>query len=81
MPSGDAVRAVIEDDGAGFDPACVRDGALGLVGIRGHRRFDSPRLNAGQGDPLRDLELLCRDDAAVAQRGEPFELVGKRAYC
>jgi signal transduction histidine kinase len=34
MPSGDAVRAVIEDDGAGFDPARVREGALGLVGIR-----------------------------------------------
>jgi signal transduction histidine kinase len=34
MPSGDAVRAVIEDDGAGFDPDRVRQGALGLVGIR-----------------------------------------------
>jgi signal transduction histidine kinase len=34
MPSGGVVRAVIEDDGAGFDPARVRDGALGLVGIR-----------------------------------------------
>ena len=34
MPSGGAVRAVIEDDGVGFDPARVRDGALGLVGIR-----------------------------------------------
>ncbi len=34
MPSGESVRAVIEDDGAGFDPALVRDGALGLVGIR-----------------------------------------------
>jgi signal transduction histidine kinase len=34
MPSGDAVRAVIEDDGVGFDPHRVREGALGLVGIR-----------------------------------------------
>jgi signal transduction histidine kinase len=32
--SGDAVRAVIEDDGIGFDPKTVREGALGLVGIR-----------------------------------------------
>ena len=29
-----AVRTVIEDDGAGFDPSTVRDGALGLVGMR-----------------------------------------------
>jgi signal transduction histidine kinase len=29
-----AVRTVIEDDGAGFDPTSVRDGALGLVGMR-----------------------------------------------
>jgi signal transduction histidine kinase len=34
MPSGGGVRAVIEDDGVGFDPARVRQGALGLVGIR-----------------------------------------------
>ena len=29
-----AVRTVIEDDGAGFDQASVRQGALGLVGMR-----------------------------------------------
>ena len=29
-----AVRTVIEDDGAGFDPSNVRDGALGLLGMR-----------------------------------------------
>ncbi len=29
-----AVRTVIEDDGAGFDPSAVREGALGLVGMR-----------------------------------------------
>jgi signal transduction histidine kinase len=28
------VRTVIEDNGVGFDPAAVRDGALGLVGMR-----------------------------------------------
>jgi signal transduction histidine kinase len=28
------VRTVIEDDGAGFDPAKIREGALGLVGMR-----------------------------------------------
>jgi signal transduction histidine kinase len=32
--SGEAVRAVVEDDGKGFDPAAVREGALGLVGMR-----------------------------------------------
>ncbi len=32
--SGHSVRAVIEDDGKGFDPASVRAGALGLVGMR-----------------------------------------------
>jgi two-component system, NarL family, sensor histidine kinase DevS len=31
-PSG--VRAVIEDDGEGFDPRKIREGALGLVGMR-----------------------------------------------
>jgi signal transduction histidine kinase len=29
-----AVRTVIEDDGTGFDPRTVREGALGLVGMR-----------------------------------------------
>ena len=28
------MRTVIEDDGAGFDPGAVREGALGLVGMR-----------------------------------------------
>jgi signal transduction histidine kinase len=32
--SGGTVRAVIEDDGVGFDPAGVPEGALGLIGIR-----------------------------------------------
>ena len=31
---GDAVAAVIEDDGAGFDPASARDDALELAGMR-----------------------------------------------
>jgi signal transduction histidine kinase len=31
---GEAAVAVIEDDGSGFDPARVRDGALGLTGMR-----------------------------------------------
>jgi signal transduction histidine kinase len=34
MASAESVRLVIEDDGEGFDPSTVRDGALGLVGIR-----------------------------------------------
>jgi signal transduction histidine kinase len=34
MASGESVRLVIEDDGDGFDPSTVREGALGLVGIR-----------------------------------------------
>jgi len=34
MPTGSSIRTVIEDDGKGFDPAAVREGALGLVGIR-----------------------------------------------
>jgi signal transduction histidine kinase len=34
MSPGHTVRLVIEDDGTGFDPADVREGALGLVGIR-----------------------------------------------
>jgi signal transduction histidine kinase len=29
-----SVRTVIEDDGTGFDPTTVREGALGLVGMR-----------------------------------------------
>ncbi len=29
-----SIRAMIEDDGAGFDPGAVREGALGLVGMR-----------------------------------------------
>jgi signal transduction histidine kinase len=31
---GGVVRALVEDDGVGFDPEAVRDGALGLVGMR-----------------------------------------------
>jgi signal transduction histidine kinase len=31
---GDAVAAVIEDDGAGFGAAAARDDALGLAGMR-----------------------------------------------
>ena len=31
---GDAALAVVEDDGNGFDPAAIRDGALGLEGMR-----------------------------------------------
>jgi signal transduction histidine kinase len=34
MGSGETVRLVVEDDGDGFDPSAVREGALGLVGIR-----------------------------------------------
>jgi len=34
MHTDGAVRTVIEDDGAGFDKATVRQGALGLVGMR-----------------------------------------------
>jgi signal transduction histidine kinase len=34
MASGPSVRLVVEDDGSGFDTAQVRDGALGLIGIR-----------------------------------------------
>jgi signal transduction histidine kinase len=34
MGSTGLVRLVVEDDGTGFDPAAVRSGALGLVGIR-----------------------------------------------
>ena len=31
---GDAAVAVVEDDGSGFDPESVREGALGLTGMR-----------------------------------------------
>jgi signal transduction histidine kinase len=31
---GSTVAAVIEDDGAGFDPRAVRDGGVGLLGMR-----------------------------------------------
>ena len=33
-PRSSSVTAVIEDDGVGFDPATVREGGLGLVGMR-----------------------------------------------
>jgi signal transduction histidine kinase len=32
--SGKTVALVVQDDGSGFDPASVRDGGLGLVGMR-----------------------------------------------
>jgi signal transduction histidine kinase len=32
--SRETVRLVVEDDGGGFDPSAVREGALGLIGIR-----------------------------------------------
>jgi len=31
---GGVVKAVVEDDGTGFDPAAGRTGAIGLVGMR-----------------------------------------------
>jgi signal transduction histidine kinase len=34
LVTGDAVRLVVRDDGAGFDPAAPRDGRLGLVSMR-----------------------------------------------
>jgi signal transduction histidine kinase len=32
--SASGVRCVVEDDGVGFDPTAVREGALGLLGMR-----------------------------------------------
>jgi two-component system, NarL family, sensor histidine kinase DevS len=34
MRRGRAATAIVEDDGAGFDPSHVRDGGIGLVGMR-----------------------------------------------
>jgi signal transduction histidine kinase len=53
---GSAVAAVIEDDGAGFDPAASRDGGVGLLGMRerlalldGHLEVES---SAGSGTTI-----------------------------
>ena len=39
--AGSSVRTVIEDDGKGFDEARMRDGALGIVGMRERWRFSA----------------------------------------
>jgi len=45
-----SVAAVIEDDGAGFDPAAVGDDVLGLVGMRERVGLVGGRLRIESGD-------------------------------
>jgi len=59
------VRAVVEDDGSGFDPAAVREGALGLVGMRERAQLLGGRLelesSPGAGTALvAELPLVLR---------------------
>ena len=66
-PKNGSVLLVLEDDGNGFDPAKVRNGGLGLEGMRERvellegrmtiesseeRRDDPRRRGAGQDDPI-----------------------------
>jgi signal transduction histidine kinase len=55
--SNGAVRAVIEDDGVGFAPGAVRDGALGLVGMRERANLLGGRLDV-QSAPGRGTTLI-----------------------
>ena len=43
--TGSSVRMVIDDDGDGFDRASVRDGALGLIGMRERAALLGGRLD------------------------------------
>jgi len=46
----DAVTLVVHDDGRGFDPASVRDGSLGLVGMRERVALLGGRLTIDSSD-------------------------------
>ncbi len=77
--SANVVTLVVQDDGRGFDPDDVRDGGVGLIGMReriallGGRLFD--RVDRGCGhdaecrgsDPV--IRVLIVDDHAVVRSG------------
>jgi signal transduction histidine kinase len=62
--AGDAVRCVIEDDGAGFRPDEIRDGALGLVGMRERVHVLGGRFEV-QSAPGRGTTLVAELPLAV----------------
>jgi signal transduction histidine kinase len=54
----DSVAAVIEDDGVGFSPELVRDGGLGLVGMRERIALLDGRLTV-ESEPERGTSLVA----------------------
>jgi len=55
---GDSVAAVVEDDGVGFTPDEVRDGGLGLVGMRERIALLGGRLTV-ESEPERGTTLVA----------------------
>ena len=84
MATGGSVRLVIEDDGDGFDPANVREGALGLVGVRERVSILGGRfeLEAAPGAGTTIVVELARPDSVKTRSGGvaiPGSRLGDRA--
>jgi signal transduction histidine kinase len=65
---GPAAVVVVEDDGTGFDPAGLRDGALGIAGMRERVALVGGRLTI-ESSPSRGTTLVAEVPAA-ADAGE-----------
>ena len=65
---GEAAVVVVEDDGTGFDPADLRDGALGIAGMRERVALVGGRLTI-ESSPRRGTTLVAEVPAA-ADAGE-----------
>ena len=73
------VELVVQDNGAGFDPGAVRDGGLGLVGMRERVALLGGRMVVESSDgagtmlkaevPLPMIRVLIVDDHAVVRSG------------
>jgi signal transduction histidine kinase len=65
---GPAAVVVVEDDGTGFDPAGLRDGALGIAGMRERVALVGGRLTS-ESSPSRGTTLVA-EVPATADAGE-----------
>ena len=65
---GPAAVVVVEDDGTGFDPAGLRDGALGIAGMRERVALVGGRLTI-ESSPSRGTTLVA-EVPATADAGE-----------
>ena len=63
---GGVARLVVDDDGAGFDPAAVTAGSLGIAGMRARAEKLGGRLvvrsRPGRGSRIEAVVPLRRDE-------------------